>query len=175
MFQKILVAIDHSDSSRRVFETALTLAKSLSAQLMLVHVLTPVEKGYPERATWADISNFDTQLQQELMERYSQQWQTFEQQTLQRLQWLVNEAEDAGVTTDWTQRFGTPGSVLCQVAKTWGADLIVLGRRGHRGLTEMLLGSVSNYVLHHAPCSVIVVQHLPVADASTLDQAATVS
>ncbi|NEO65320.1 MAG: universal stress protein, partial [Moorea sp. SIO4G2] len=36
--------------------------------------------------------------------------------------------------------------------------LIVLGRRGLGGLKEMVLGSVSNYVVHHAPCSVLVVQ-----------------
>jgi nucleotide-binding universal stress UspA family protein len=44
------------------------------------------------------------------------------------------------------------------VARTWNADLIVIGRRGLRGLAEMFLGSVSNHVIHHAHCSVLVVQ-----------------
>ena len=43
-------------------------------------------------------------------------------------------------------------------SQNWEADLIVIGRRGHQGLSEILLGSVSNYVVHHAPCSVLVVQ-----------------
>ncbi len=39
-----------------------------------------------------------------------------------------------------------------------GADLIVVGRRGRSGLSELILGSASNYVLHHAPCSVLTLQ-----------------
>ena len=35
---------------------------------------------------------------------------------------------------------------------------MVIGRRGHKNISEMFLGSVSNYVMHHAPCSVLVVQ-----------------
>ncbi|WP_442949349.1 universal stress protein [Nostoc sp.] len=41
---------------------------------------------------------------------------------------------------------------------SWGADLIVLGRRGLKGFAELLAGSVSNHVVHHSPCSVLVVQ-----------------
>jgi len=36
--------------------------------------------------------------------------------------------------------------------------LVVVGRRGHSGLSELFLGSVSNYVLHRAPCSVLTIQ-----------------
>jgi nucleotide-binding universal stress UspA family protein len=44
------------------------------------------------------------------------------------------------------------------MARSWPADLIVIGRRGRTGLKEALMGSVSNYVVHHAPCTVMVVQ-----------------
>jgi len=63
-----------------------------------------------------------------------------------------------GVATEWDVKVGDAGSVLLQLAVVWNADLIVLGRRGHRGLAEVFLGSISNYVVHHAPCSVLVVQ-----------------
>lgn len=43
-----------------------------------------------------------------------------------------------------------------------------MGRRGHKGLSEILLGSVSNYVVHHAPCSVLVLQGLTAPTGDTL-------
>jgi nucleotide-binding universal stress UspA family protein len=55
-------------------------------------------------------------------------------------------------------QLGEAGSLICKAAQNWGTDLIVIGRRGHRWLSEILLGSVSNYVVHHALCSVLVVQ-----------------
>jgi hypothetical protein len=51
-----------------------------------------------------------------------------------------------------------PGPTICKLAHDWPADLIVLGNRGRSGMAELLLGSVSNYVLHHAACSVLVVK-----------------
>ncbi|MEM9908892.1 MAG: universal stress protein, partial [Cyanobacteria bacterium P01_D01_bin.44] len=53
---------------------------------------------------------------------------------------------------------GTPEHLICDLAHSWNADVIVLGSRGHRGLRELFLGSISNYVTHHAPCSVWVVR-----------------
>jgi nucleotide-binding universal stress UspA family protein len=51
---------------------------------------------------------------------------------------------------------GHPVSVLLDAAA--GADLLVVGSRGHGGFTGMLLGSVSEHVVAHAPCAVVVVK-----------------
>lgn len=58
---------------------------------------------------------------------------------------------------DSTQ-LGEPRSTILDTAKQWGADLIVVGSHGRRGLDRFLLGSVSEAVAIHAPCSVQVVR-----------------
>ena len=63
-----------------------------------------------------------------------------------------------GIVTECNQYIGEAGRTICDTALSWGADVIIMGRRGRRGLSEFFLGSVSNYVLHHASCSVLVVQ-----------------
>ncbi|MDQ2875091.1 MAG: universal stress protein [Actinomycetota bacterium] len=51
---------------------------------------------------------------------------------------------------------GPPPRVLLDAAA--GADLLVVGSRGHGGFTEALLGSVSQHCVHHAPCPVVVIR-----------------
>ncbi len=161
MFKKILVALDRSLIGQHVFEEALGLAKSTQASLMLLHVLSPEEEGSPYVPMG---SNFDYYpgLSGQSFEIYQKQWDDFKNKGIQMLQSFCDEAITAGVTTEFTQNIGNPGRIICDLAHSYGADLIVMGRRGRSGLMELFLGSVSNYVLHHAPCSVHVV-HLSVA------------
>lgn len=72
---------------------------------------------------------------------------------------LQKVATNQGIQADYEYAVGEPGKLICQLAKQHGVDLIIVGRRGRRGMSEILLGSVSNYVIHHAPCHVLVVQH----------------
>ena len=74
------------------------------------------------------------------------------------MQSLTEEATKAGVKTEFKQTVGYPGRNICELAQTWSAELILVGSRGLTGLKEMFLGSVSNYVTHHAPCSVLIVR-----------------
>ncbi|MGI0488158.1 universal stress protein [Pantanalinema rosaneae CENA516] len=73
------------------------------------------------------------------------------------LQALVDEAIANGVSTQFVQGVGSAGSLICEFARQVEADLIILGRHGYSSLNEFFLGSVSHYVLHHAPCSVLVI------------------
>jgi nucleotide-binding universal stress UspA family protein len=161
MFKKILVALDRSEIGQQVFEEALGLAKLTQASLMLVHVLSSEEEGSPYVPM---LSNFDYYpgLSSQSFELYQKQWDTFKNLGIQMLQSFCAQANTAGVTTEFTQNIGNPGRIICDLAHSYGADLIVMGRRGHSGLMELFLGSVSNYVLHHALCTVHVV-HLSVA------------
>jgi len=53
---------------------------------------------------------------------------------------------------------GSPRQVIVDEAENWGADLIVMGSRGLGAWNRLLLGSVSNAVVHHAKCSVEIVR-----------------
>lgn len=54
--------------------------------------------------------------------------------------------------------FGSPDSRIVETAEEWNADLIVVGSHGYSRWERLLLGSVSDSVVHHAPCSVLVVR-----------------
>ncbi|OUL17377.1 universal stress protein [Nostoc sp. 106C] len=156
MFTKILVAIDRSPMGKQVFEQALALAKVTGANLMLLHVLSAEEDGSPYAPL---LSNFDYYpgVGSQSFEHYQKQWDNFKNEGIQLLQSLCAQANTSGINAEFTQQVGSPGRLISQLAANWGADLIVMGRRGRSGLKELFLGSVSNYVLHHAPCSVHVV------------------
>ena len=159
MFHKILVAIDKSETRLQVLDKAVSLAKATDARLILLHVLSPFDEYYL-RPGFASVECAYPNLYSGSMSKYLKEWEEFEKEELEWLKSLTNEAIAQGVKTEFTQNLGDPGRVICTLAHTWQADLIIMGRRGRSGLTELFLGSVSNYVLHHAPCAVLVVQHL---------------
>ncbi|MBW4487636.1 MAG: universal stress protein [Trichocoleus desertorum ATA4-8-CV12] len=156
MFRRILVAIDHSSISKQAFEQALALAKLTEANLMLLHVLSYEEEGSPRIPVLTGLDSYPGMIRMQALELYQQQWQNYESQGLAMLRSRAQEAADAGVRVEFTQSPGSPGRAICDLAQTWGADLVLVGRRGRSGLSELFLGSVSNYVLHHAPCSVLI-------------------
>ena len=62
------------------------------------------------------------------------------------------------VTTSGEVLFGSPESRIVETAEQFKADLIILGSHGYNRWERLLLGSVSDSVLHHAPCSVLIVR-----------------
>lgn len=161
MFSKILVAMDSSPIGDRVFEEALTLAKAMGSHLMLLHVLSSEEEGSPKIAGFSSLDLYPEiypEVREEIVMNYRKQWDEFEGQCLALLRDRSARAKTIGVNAEVSQIAGSPGKAICEKALNWGADLIVVGRRGRAGLSELFLGSVSNYVLHHAPCSVLTVQ-----------------
>lgn len=156
MFHKILLALDRSKNAKQVFDKSLAQAREPLSSLMLLHVLSPGDEGYPILP--AIQYPYIPVNEEDLLESYLKQREIYEKQGIDMLRSLTEEAIAAGVKTEFTQNVGSPGRVICNLARSWGADLIVVGRRGRSGLNELLLGSVSNYVLHHAPCSILVVE-----------------
>ncbi|MCC5637534.1 universal stress protein [Nostoc sp. CHAB 5844] len=159
MLKKILVALDRSEMGQEVFEQALALAKVMPAQLLLLHVLSPEEEGSPYIPMLSNVDYYPG-LSGQSLDLYQKQWDMFKDEGVRMLQSLCAQANTADVTAEFTQILGNPGNTICKLAAQWNADLIVMGHRGRSGLTEFFLGSVSNYVLHRANCSVYIV-HCP--------------
>ncbi len=157
IFQKILVAIDRSPASELVFTKALALAEMAQAKLILLSAIEPdYAVSYINPPIYPGGETFT--LNEAVMKIHLEHQEQERVAGLAFLQALVDRASTAGIVAEISQPFGDPSRSICDVAKTQAVDLIIVGRRGHQGLNELLLGSVSNYVLHHAPCSVLIVQ-----------------
>ena len=153
MYSKILVALDDSKLSRQAFQQSLSIAQAFNAELMLLNVVSPLEARYQNTVSLIG-SGYHGDKTNEIAEA---EWQVLVTNRLDYLQSLLNEAEDAGITTDLIQEIGQPAQQICESAKEWQADLIVIGSHGRKGLNELIVGSVSNYVSHHLPCAVLLV------------------
>lgn len=164
MVKKILVALDRTEKSQQVLDEAISIAKATGASLTLLHAFSFFDPEYADIAY--QYPNMKVPLlQDEAVMFYLEQWQTIEKASQEYLHHHAEQAQAQGVTTDYIQQLGHPEQIICEVAKQRSIDLIVIGRRGRRGLSEILLGSVSNYVMHHAQCSVLVVQ----TESETID------
>lgn len=165
MFQRILVALDHAETNQSVFEKAIKLAKTNKANVMLLHAISPIDEGIPTPMYPMPDSLYP--LQHEALIRSSAQlFSQVEAAGLDMLRAKDATAIASGVSCEFTQHVGDPGDIICTIARSWKADLVVMGRRGRSGLSEFFLGSVSNYVMHHAPCSVLIVQEALVGATS---------
>jgi nucleotide-binding universal stress UspA family protein len=158
MYRKILVALDNSPASDALFDQALELAQATSGALLLVHSLSNQEESSPlpmsaqlDNIYWAPGTELD-------LEAWRLAWTRYENESLDRLRRHAAIANTAGVPTEFRQLIGNPATVICKAAQEWGADLILIGNRGRTGLAELVLGSVSNHVMHRAPCSVLVMK-----------------
>jgi nucleotide-binding universal stress UspA family protein len=150
-YQKILAALDRSELGEQVFERALAIAKINNAALKLFHSLPIEGELSPYAALYhEDLAGVSAIVQQNLTKEAEEvrNW----------LHGLSQRAIAEGITPEWDWKVGDPARWIRDIADSWDADLVVLGRRGLSGLSEVFLGSVSNYIVHHVRCSVLIVQ-----------------
>ncbi|AFY96774.1 universal stress protein [Chamaesiphon minutus] len=155
MYQKILITIADSDESELVLAAGLTLAEKFESQVLLLHVINPsLPSGFSPL-----VGGMFPIVNDLAIEQYAKEWKEYESNGIERLQACAQQARSRGIEAEVSQNFGDAGRIICEVAKSWSADSIVMGRRDRQSiLSEILVGSTSNYVLHHAPCSTIVIQ-----------------
>jgi universal stress protein A len=137
---RILVPVDFSECAQTALRYALGLAAQFEAELTLVHVVEqivyPGDWMYPPLA----LSDFATEKRD---------------QVLEKMKSLV-KSPDGNVRH--IVRVGRAWQEVIELAKENKTDLIVLATHGYTGLKHVLLGSVAEKILRHAPCPVLTVR-----------------
>jgi nucleotide-binding universal stress UspA family protein len=141
---RVLVPIDFEDTSKAALAYASTLATRFGATLCLVHVFDDV---YAAAACTPDVY---APLPPVVRERIVGE---LKEKLTALLPTIGGQAHQADVVV------GTPAEGIVEHASAVGADLIVMGTHGRRGLSHALLGSVAERVLRTAPCPVLTVRH----------------
>lgn len=137
---EIVCALDLSEASRTTLEHAADLARRLGARLTVVHVWRaslPLAERPAEPAPKGDLEAD--------LERKLDRWR----REAERLSGRDVRAALLG---------GAPAAEIVRFAAEANADLVIVGKRGRRGLERAVLGSVAEGVVRSAPCAVLVVR-----------------
>ncbi len=146
-YQNVVVGSDGSDTAQLAVRDAAALAASDGARLVIVTAYEPVaspgagRQGVPPDISWT-VSDVN--------------------QAEERIKQGKKVATSAGVGTVMTiANAGSPADVVLDAARTYDADLIVVGSRGLTRGAHAIVGSVAATVAHHAPCDVMIVRTAP--------------
>jgi nucleotide-binding universal stress UspA family protein len=143
MFKDILVATDGSPHAERALAEAIDLARQAHGSLTVAAVV-PAPTAWALGGGFALATDYDT-IQRELEKAYRE----------------MLDAEHAKVPDDVPSRSvlldGRPAAAIVDEVKSHGHDLVVIGSRGRGELKSLMLGSVSQEVLHASPVPVLVV------------------
>jgi nucleotide-binding universal stress UspA family protein len=142
MFKNIIWATDGSESSNRALPLVKSLASEADGTLTVIHVVERIAAGKSFGLT-----------------RFAN-----EDEVLDEVKKSVAQLADEGlnVTLQIIDEFTMqPAHTIGELARETGADLIVIGTRGHSALAGLLLGSVTQRLLHFAPCPVLAVPPMP--------------
>ena len=137
---RIVVAVDGSDTGRRALRWAIDEATVHGAVVIAVHAWTePAIGTYPLAALEQDPDLFRREAEEVVRREVD----------------AVTGGGGAGPVIEVRLVAGAAATAIVDAAA--GADLVVVGSRGRGGFTGMLLGSVSQQVVHHSPVPVVVI------------------
>jgi nucleotide-binding universal stress UspA family protein len=146
---KILVATDGSEEAKLALSTAADLAKSTNSELHIAYVFpTAVQRPFPNPITARPAEVLEHELEEAM-----NQAQSFLDREVGQVKGEGVEVADTHLTR------GRPDTELVHLSEEIDAGLIVMGSRGLHGVRRALIGSVSDSVVRHAHCPVLVVRH----------------
>lgn len=135
--KKILVAVDGSEASLHAMRAAVSLAKGLGAQLTLAHVVPPM--FVPPEVPFG-----------------MQPWSDDALKGGEKL--LEAAAREAGLPCERLNLTGSPAERLADTAESGGFDLVVVGSKGRNAVSRVLIGSVTDRLVHICSRPVLVVR-----------------
>lgn len=145
---KILLAIDGSSFSDAAVNEIASRPWPSESEVRVISVVEP--PLLPTVETWVPPDNYIEALEK----AGEEQGQSIVSKAADRI--TSAQHDKLRVATEIVK--GYPKHAIIESAETWGADLIVVGSHGYRGLTRLWLGSVSQAVALHAKCSVEIVR-----------------
>jgi len=143
--RKILVPLDFSPASDYALTYAKALAADFGASLHVLHVIEDrlMTGPWPVEVYLGEMPRLREGLIKDAESR---------------MQECLKAIETSGIQATGEVLIGGPFQTIVELAGTAGVDLIVMGTHGRTGITHLLIGSVAERVVRHAPCPVLVVR-----------------
>ncbi len=142
---KILLAIDDSKFSEAATQAVASRTRSQDAEVCILHVVEPIHEVFTD-VLYGQIPDIDAVRQAQLDHAKA------------LVEGTAHAIQRPGMKVTTVVDEGDPKTKIIDHADAWGANLIVVGSHGRKGLERLLLGSVSAAVASHARCSVEVVR-----------------
>lgn len=152
VFSRILVATDFSPASKKALRLALALAAP-GAEMTLFHAWQYPAGALGWSSTPGPTGGPLIDIRDEMLERARQQGEA----------WMA-EHQTAGVTMRFHQEYGPAAVLIHEQLEATPHDLVAMGTHGYRGFRRLILGSVAEATVRHAPCSVAVAHAEEVSD-----------
>ena len=141
MDRKILVPVDGSEAANRMIDAVIARKAQFQAPLTVVHVVNL------DKLAYRMIPDFQLDMLRDSARKSGEA--------------ILNEQvarfTAAGVPCEARLEFGSPRETICRIANDEQYDLVILGRRGMGEIRDALFGAVSNFVLHHVRCPVLLI------------------
>lgn len=141
MERKILVPVDGSEAADRMIAAIVARKTEFSGPLTVLHVVNI------DKLAYRMIPDFQLDMIRDSARKSGE--------TLLKEQ--VARFAAAGIACEARLELGSPRETICRIANDEHFDLVILGRRGMGEIRDALFGAVSNFVLHHVRCPVLLI------------------
>jgi nucleotide-binding universal stress UspA family protein len=141
MYQRILVPLEHSDYDDAIVAHVRELARVCHSSVVLIHVADG----------WAARNQEQLSLRESAEMRYDREY----------LEARCDALEAAGIEAECVLAGGDPAGEIAAAAEREGCDLVAMSTHGHRGMQDLIRGSVANGVRHRTTVPVLMVRGAP--------------